>query len=503
MKQIKYFTYSFLILVSGLLAGCSGSYLDTNPTNKVPDVTAFASLDNLMTSLNGIHRKMVSQDGSSQGLGGEPGFCVAREALGDDMTWQTNTWHRNLHQWNDHRVITSASCYVPWRIYYSWILNANLILANVDQYENEDPDLHHGIKGEALCFRAWAHFQLVQMYAKRYEAGTTNSQPGVIYRKEPSLDPLPRNTVEECYQWINEDLDEAIELLDGYDPEKRANAVRQNHFNQEIAYGIKARVALAQQDYATAATAATKALDLALAQGYKLMDASQLMHGFATITTSTNEAVWAAMTKSDQTVYFYSYYAYMSWNYNSTAIRQGVKSIGLGTYDLMSETDLRRQWWDPEGSEDDLPTSSFTPYPGQNRKFTAKSTSDAVGDYAFMRISELYLMKAEALARSGKYAEAQEVLTEFAVTRDPEYQSSGNTEDALIEEIMTHRRIELWGEGFRWFDLKRLNLPLNRVGDNWKPAFCGVTEVPAGDIRWQYRIPQEEINANPDIEQND
>jgi len=51
--------------------------------------------------------------------------------------------------------------------------------------------------------------------------------------------------------------------------------------------------------------------------------------------------------------------------------------------------------------------------------------------------------------------------------RDPEYKDLGNTGAKLADAIMTHRRIELWGEGFRWFDLKRLGLPLDRTGSNF------------------------------------
>ncbi|OAV66299.1 SusD family protein [Bacteroidales bacterium Barb6XT] len=504
MKQFKYTTLSLLIVVSALFAGCSEDYLATNPTDRISDATVFASPENLRTALNGIHRKMVAQDGSSQGMGGEPGYIVCREALGDDMTWGgAGTWHKPLLQWVNHRVGTNSYNYLPWRIYYGWILNANFILENIDLYEESNPALYKGLKGEALCFRAFSHFNLVQMYAGRFQAGEANSQLGVPYRKSSEVTPMARHTVAECYQFINDDIDLAIQLLEGYKPETASNAVRENHFTQETAYGLKARIALAQQDYAKAAEAATTALRLATARGYALMTGNELMHGFSKITNDTKEAMWAAMTKSDQTVYFYSFYAYMSWNYNSTAIRQGVKAISMGTYDLMSPTDLRRQWWDPTKSKEGLPTTAFDPYVGQNRKFKAVSDADAVGDYAFMRIAELYLMKAEALARSGRDAEAQAVLTEFALTRDPAYQSAGNTGEALAEEIMTHRRIELWGEGFRWYDLKRLNQPLKRVGSNWDEAFCLVLEVPAGDPRWVYAIPQEELDANPLMVRND
>ncbi|GHT28496.1 membrane protein [Bacteroidia bacterium] len=501
MKQFKYITISLLMAASGLFSGCSADYLETNPTNQVSDGTIYSSLENLRLAINGIHRKMVSQDGSSQGLGGEPGYIVSRETLGDDMTWQTNTWHKTTHQWKAHRDAKSSVDYLPWRIYYRWVLNANFVLENIDKYEDKNVALHHGLKGEALCFRAFAHFNVVQMYAERYKAGDANTQAGVPYRKSSEAIPMARNTVAEVYQYINEDLDEAIQLLEGYKPESAASAVRLNHFTEETAWGLKARVALAQQDYAKAADATDKALQLSLKRGYALMTGNELLNGFADITTASKEVLWAAMTKADQTVYFYHFMAYMSWNDNTTAIRQGVKSISLETYKLMSSTDIRRQWWDPEGKSDDLPATSYIPYPGQVRKFRARSTSDHVSDYAYMRLAELYLMKAEALARSGKEAEAQEVLTAFAITRDPEYKASKKGE-ALIEEIMTHRRIELWGEGFRWFDLKRLNLPLHREGSNWDQAFCLVMDVPAGDVQWQFMIPQEELNANPLMVQN-
>lgn len=116
-----------------------------------------------------------------------------------------------------------------------------------------------------------------------------------------------------------------------------------------VAWGLKARVALAMQDYTNAANYAAKSISLAEAKGHKLMTGNQLNHGFANITSETKEAMYAAMTPDDMTVYFYSFYAYMSWNFSSSANRQGVKCINAETYDTMSQTDLRRAWWDPTG----------------------------------------------------------------------------------------------------------------------------------------------------------
>ena len=83
------------------------------------------------------------------------------------------------------------------------------------------------------------------------------------------------------------------------------------------------------------------------------------------------------------------------------------------------------------------------------------------------------------------------------------YTLSTNTGQALKEEIYVQRRIELWGEGFRFYDLKRLNLPLDRTGANHNANLISdVFTVAAGDPRWQWVIPQDALNANPLLVQN-
>ena len=244
---------------------------------------------------------------------------------------------------------------------------------------------------QPLCIRAWAPFNLVQLYAKRYAAGGSNTQDGIPYRLSAATTQQARNSVEEVYQLINEDLDVACKCLEGINP-------GYHHYSEMVAWGLKARVALAKQDYNNAATYAAKAIQLAESNGGALMQGDQLMCGFADICSDTKEAMYAARTPDDKTVYFYSYYAYMSWNFNATAIRQGVKCINADTYDTMSETDLRRAWWDPTGAME-VPAKSFVKNPYQNRKFTARSSANAVGDVAFMRLAEMYLTEAEALKR--------------------------------------------------------------------------------------------------------
>lgn len=490
-RYIKSTKVTFLAFASLFLLGsCSESYLDTTPSSSISEEVVGSTLDGLYIALNGIHRKMISQDLETQALGAEPGFIVAREAHGDDMTWDTQVAHQTNLTWaintNDNIVYNSG----VWKTYYQFILNANKILEKLElNFPNSTEALALHIKGECLAIRGWAHFQLVQYYAKRYDATTQNTQLGVPYRESSEVVNMARNTVEEVYTKINSDLEEASTLLADYEP----NDI--NHYSPTVVYGLRARVALAQQNYPKAAEYAAEAITLAKADGHSVMTQAMLTNGFADITTSTSEALYAAMTLDDQTVYFYSFYAYMSWNFNAGAIRTGIKCISQSTYDLMSPTDLRRQWWDPTGTSA-VPTTAYNKRAYQNRKFRARSTANAVGDFAFMRISELYLIAAEAYARSGNTTSAKEYFKTLMDQRDPEYKDSGKTGDAFAEEVMNSRRIELWGEGFRWFDLKRLNLPCKRTGSNFNIAFCGFLEKDQSADGWYYEIPKAETDYN-------
>lgn len=486
---------NILILILFFISGCSADYLNTKPSNAVSEELTGSSIENLYMAINGIHRKMVSQDMAVQYLGGYPGFMITMDVLSDDMTWEQNDQFKKPHQWQLQAMPGSNVTRTIWLSYYEFILNANLILENVEKFAVSDPKEYKIVKGEALCFRAFSHFMLLQTYARRYENGKINSQAGIPYRFTSATHEMARNTVEECYQYILADLDQAISLLEGYTPKSIS------HFSPIVALGLKARVALARQDYPTAAQNASAARILAEKSGFSLMTNEQFNNGFADISTKTKEALWAALTLNDQTVNYYSFYALVSWNFNSEPVRLGAKQINEALYHRMSASDLRRSWWDETGTLP-LPAPSYQNYPYASRKFTARSSSDPVGNVAFMRLSELYLTEAEALARDNQENQARKILADFAVTRDPAYTLSTLSGPALIDEIMIHRRIELWGEGFRFYDLKRLNEPLNRNGANFNAAFCIVTRIPANDPRWQWAIPQDEMDANPLMEQN-
>jgi hypothetical protein len=481
-----------------LLTGCSDDYLQTLPTNAVGEALINGSVNNLDVALNGAYR-LIYKRADQQSEGGEGQMGIRRDLLGEDMlnTSSGNAWYQDEQKWVAHRdpdAPRRTSGY-PFRFYYPIILEANQVIGNIDNAVGNDEPLRISLKGEALTLRAWGHFQLVQLYGKRYQKGDANASPGVPYQELPGIEPLPRAAVEEVYTKINKDIDEAIELLKG------ATTRGITHFTLKSAYGVKARIALTQQDYETAAGYAHQAILQAEKEGLSLQTGNQLLSGFSSI-GDNNEWMWASQQNSDQNTYFASFFAYLSWNYNSTAIRINPKAINSNLYGKLQPTDIRVKWWDPSG---DLPgpTTAFSTPEYQNRKFGLANPATSVGDVCYMRLSEMYLIKAEALARTGKTGEARETLATLILTRDPAYTLDALADDALTEEIMTQRRIELWGEGFRFTDLKRLDLPLDRQGvPNATIDLCKVMYVAPGDVSWQWVIPVEELNANPLMVQN-
>lgn len=499
MKRIIYYTMITAAL-SLFMVSCSEDYLDTFPTDQVSASSAFTTTTNAMQALNGIHRIMYNQ-WRNQGEAGEGSMNINRDMLGEDlvMTSAGNGWYNNTYKWVDHRSETSNVDSYPWWVYYRIIANANMIINNVDAATGSDADKAI-IKGQALIYRAWGHFNLVQLYGKRYVAGTQNDQLGVPIMLTNNFDGQPRNTVEEVYDQVEADLEEAATLLATY---TRPN---KSHMNLSVARGLQARVALTKQDWASAAAFAVQART-----GYSLMTTAEYTGGFNNYTN--REWMWGSTVIADQTTYFYSFFAYMSRNFSSTNIRGNPKAINrvLWSDPAFTATDARKLNFDPTGQHTALALpSTFTKYPYTSQKFIAAGGADSRGDVVYMRAGEMLLIEAEAYARmGGRDTDAQTALNTLRQARETvpaNYVASTKTGQALIDEIMLNRRLELWGEGFRFTDLKRLNLPLSRPtgtgGGYHSTALAVVMDVPAGDVRWEWLIPKAEVDANKQMVQN-
>ncbi len=483
-----------LALTFGMIStSCENVYLDTTPTASIDAGSAYSTTKNAAAAINGIYRSFIVRYLSSQGHSGHPAMMIILDHMGEDMVLGTTAagWHVGETRWTAHRSDVNVLSQFPYEMYYRIIGNANIGIANIDKAVGPAAD-RNTLKGEALALRAFGYFNLVQLYGKRYNAAAKpNTQLGVPLVLEPSTAGKARNTVEEVYTQINKDLAEAAALLS-------STRVNKSHINLNVVKGLQARVALVQQDWANAAKFAAEAR-----AGYQPMNATQYQDGFADITNP--EWMWGFDHLEDQTEYFGAYHSYISCNYNSTVIRTYPKVINSLLYKQIPATDVRSKMW----VESPTATNSIVPPGGVRPKFLNQKfrlpgvpSTSAQGDVPYMRAAEMYLIEAEAKARLNDAAGASKVLFDLIKTRDANYVQSTSTGNALLEEILLHRRIELWGEGHRFLDLKRMNAPLNRNGTNAIASVALLFDVAPGDVRWEFLIPRREINANPAVVQN-
>ncbi len=485
----------FAFFLSMISFSCETTYLDTKPTASIDAGSAYATTKNAAAAINGIYRSFVVRYLSSQGHSGHPAMMITLDHLGEDLligtTAGTNGWHSGESRWVAHRTDVGVFAQFPYEMYYRIIGNANIGIANIDKAVGPAAD-RNALKGEALALRAFGYFNLVQLYGKRYDArAKPNSQLGVPLVLEPTTVGKPRNTVEEVYTQINKDLADAALLL-------TSARLNKSHFNLNVVRGMQARVALVQQDWANAAKFAAEAR-----AGYVPMSQAQYQDGFQDI--ANPEWMWGFDHLEDQSEFFGGYHSYISCNYNSTVIRTYPKIINNLLYAQIPASDVRSKMWveNPTATNSIVPPGGVRPrFLNQKFRLPGVPSTSAMGDVPYMRAAEMYLIEAEARARLNETAAASRVLFDLVKARDPNYVQSTRTGDALVNEILLQRRIELWGEGHRFFDLKRTNAPLNRNGTNAIPAVVLIFDVPAGDVRWEFVIPRREINANPAIVQN-
>ena len=345
----KYFLFT-LVGLSLAGASCKKDFLDTYPTTAVAAADALASTKNAIAALNGIHRVLYTQY-DAQGQAGEGSVNLFRDYLGEDIVFPLangSAGHITWIQWQNHRNVNAGDMRFVYRFYYRLIANANVLINGIDAVEGA-PAEKQMIKGQALTYRAWSHFQLVQLWGARYDAGTVpNNQPGVPLLMENSLSGQPRATVEEVYTQINKDLTEAETLLVGY---VRSGSAAKSNFNVNVVKGIKARVALTQQNWDAAATNA-----IAARAGFNLMTNAEYLTGFNNITNQ--EWMWGSRQIDDHNTFFYSYFAYISANFNSTVLRTQPRAINANLFNAIPATDNRKKCWDLTGATVPIPVTS-------------------------------------------------------------------------------------------------------------------------------------------------
>jgi hypothetical protein len=190
----------------------------------------------------------------------------------------------------------------------------------------------------------------------------------------------------------------------------------------------------------------------------------------------------------------------------------GGRQINKALYNSIPSSDVRKGWWLDESkispnlnkAQQDFIDSKgyvertqvkFAPYKDE------VGTSTNANDIPLMRIEEIYLIKAEAEALSS--GDGKATLESFVKTyRNPAYVCAASSPADVQEEVFRQRRIELWGEGLNWYDIMRLNKPIDRRGGGF-PNATMVFNISALDDILLWRIPETEIVANPLLESSD
>ncbi|MGK7395767.1 MAG: RagB/SusD family nutrient uptake outer membrane protein [Candidatus Cyclobacteriaceae bacterium M3_2C_046] len=483
LYKISYIILGFVVVAA--LNSCSEDFLDTEPAEYVSEGQIATSPAANQAIVNGIYAALRTYGAGNTTFHVDYGLMStlnATEMMGQDVAMSAFHWYGFYHNYSG-REATSSRARLQWVTYYTQILAANTV-ANAIPLDADDAESQH-ILGQALALRGLFYHNLVRLYAERY-AGN-EGQPGIPIYDGSTFEGQPRSSIGDVYDRIVIDLENAADLLEGFDRSTK------QEINQNVAQGLLARVYLDMERWQDAATMANTARE-----GLSLMSGQDYLDGFDDIGNSG--WMWGSDIDNESSTIFASFFSHFDNTNNGYAGALAVyKLINAGLYDQIPETDLRRQAFvDPvSGSE------AYPQLPGySNIKF--RDATFFEGDYVYMRVAEMYLIEAEALARLND-ASAANVLSELVSSRNPDYTPPTATGSALVDEVLLQRRIELWGEGFSWFDLKRLNRPVIRDYEGTNHASFGRFNIDAGDPQFTFQIPEDEINANeaiPTLDQN-
>ncbi|WP_289663227.1 RagB/SusD family nutrient uptake outer membrane protein [Flavobacterium panacagri] len=479
MKKLLIITMSLLVLTS-----CEKDFLDTQPESTINDEQLGTSAEANKAIIAGIYSALrsygLSIPGSHEDYG-HKSILVATDMMSNDMLMTKSSWYGSFYNYLG-RTQTNSRSKLAWSIYYPQIKTANTVI-NAIPADTDDASLK-SLRGQALALRGYFYFMLARMYGPTYVGN--ESKLCVPLYTDVSLEGKARATVAEVYTVIEKDLIDAVEALEGF---TRAN---KDGLDQSVAQAFLADVYLEEGKYALAATLAHEAR-----QGYTLLNETDWSNGFYDITTG-GETMWGANITSAQSTFVASFFGHFD-NTNDSGYAGGLqifKNIDVRLYNSISATDYRKKAF--------VPVTGNPLYPAlpayANTKFRDPTVDS--GDYIYLRSASLYYIEAEALARSGNEAGAKQVLYDITVTRDPAYTLSTNSGSALINEIILQKRIELWGEGYAWFDMKRLGVGLVRDYPGSNHVAFGKNNYAAGANEFIFQVPQAEVDANPLIVQS-
>ena len=390
----------------------------------------------------------------------------------------------------------------------------------------EDKDIIYMI-AQAYALRAYAYQRLAINFAFGPAVAPDDLCVPLVTPETEDFANNPRATTTQVYEQIISDLNYAVEHLDGY---KRADKSR---INKATALALRARAYLALGDWDKAYQDATDAIAASTAEGISPKTAAEIKtsikDGTAFESITEKDWIWG-YDMTDVIANIYPAASTSAWIRSFSAESyscscQCYVCINTLLYNKIPDTDIRKQWWVNEDLKSDLiegvnwtgsdlnvafyteedVKTTYIPY--TNVKFGCNpiATTTNTEDFPFVRIDEMYLIQAEAKAHSNE-AEGANILSTYVKTyRDPAYSVTGRNL-SLLNEIWFQRRVELWGEGFYTFDMKRLGKPLVRFhgsGSNKGNQPENFAFNMTADDPWlNMRFPQGELDTNKGIVDN-
>lgn len=462
MKQYKYISTLFLFL---LLAGsCSKSdFLDKKPSMDLVVPKTLTDFSNLLDN------NIIGQTGALAQMGSDD-YTLLNLA-----TWQglTNNTQRNSYIW-EKDLFGGDIEIADWDAVYRTVFYANAVLDGLERSPEASTLQGQYLKGWALFSRAYIFYDLTRNFCKAYDASTASTDLGIPLRLTAAIEHIERrSSLQESFDKILSDLITAESLL----PAARPSA-NLNRPSKIAVYALLARIYLDMRDYKQAEAYADKCLNLYST----LIDYN---------TVSKTIAIPFPLTHNE-----------LIYNTRQVAI-YGELTAASPTLPAKIAPELISLY-----KADDLRLPLFFTFTAATNSYTKKSTYYGSGAYPFTGLAtdEMYLIKAECLARRNETLLAMDRLNLLLKNRFPNTQanpyipmSASSPADAL-QKVLLERRKELVWRGLRWHDLKRLNkeganISLSRM-------LNGITyTLPPNDPRWVFPIPDNEI-AESGIQQN-
>ena len=479
--------YIYSILMAGLAiiaSGCSDSFLDKSPSDAITTGEAITSLQDVIVANNGLYSLMASTYYYNSAM------FLYGDMRGDDM--QPTYWSssRSFHSFYMYQHSTqNPNNGGLWGRPYYIVRNAWNIIRAIENGDIKDAtaDQLDNYKGQALAIIALCHFDLTRLYGYPFAKDNGESWGVQIVDHAIGFDENPeRSTVAQCYDFIIDKLKEAIPLL--------SSAKDNGHINAYAARALLARVYLYCEKNDLAFATASQLIEALKNNGdHYLVNREAYQAMFNLDNKFGPEALFQiANTSSSNNGRDCMAYMLNWWGYAA-----GVVTDDFGMFIRQRDNDIRNSM---VAYEEDGGSGVFyyilTKYPGSGGYWTTSYENN----YTVIRMSELYLIAAEAGLKNGgsDRAKALAYLNEIAMRANPANEVSDA--DFTLDKVLEERRLELIGEGHRFFDMLRNGKTIVRKGGK---HLSGAPE----EINWDYfkcvlPISQTQFTFNPEMPQN-